>query len=132
MNEYYKSLSLTDQLRHLDVRSDVTLTDFSTCSEGNVTALSQLEPYGNGNPEPVFEFPKLTVLSRRLMGAENQHVKYRFADPKGSSMEMIAFNKASEFTAETGDIVSVWCELGINEWNGRRAVEGRLLKLAEV
>lgn len=132
MNDYYKTLSLTDQLRHLDVRSDVTLTDFSLCSDGNVVALSKLEPYGNGNPEPVFEFPKLTVQSRRVMGAEGQHVKYRFADHKGSVMDMIAFNKASKFTADIGETVSVWCELGINEWNGRRAVEGRLLKLKEV
>lgn len=131
VNNYYKSLKLVDQLRHLDVRSDVTLPDFSTCTEGNVVALSQLEPYGNGNPEPVFEFSKLTVLNRRTMGAEGQHVKYRFADKNGQNMEMIAFNKAAEFTADIGDIATVWCELGINEWNGRRAVEGRLLKLTE-
>lgn len=131
VNDYYKTLNLTDQLRHLDVRSDVTLTDFSLCSDGNVSALTQLEPYGNGNPEPIFEFPKLTVQTRRTMGAEGQHVKYRFMDHKGSVMDMIAFNKASDFTADIGDEVSVWCELGINEWNGRRAVEGRLLKLRE-
>ena len=131
VNDYYKGLNLTDQLRHLDVRSDVTLTDFSLCSEGNVTALSRLEPYGNGNPEPVFEFPNLTVQNRRTMGAEGQHVKYRFMDHKGSTMEIIAFNTAAEFSADIGDMVSVWCELGINEWNGRRAVEGRLLKLRD-
>lgn len=129
VNSYYKTLGLTDQLRHLDVRSDVTLADFSLCSEGNVSALSQLEPYGNGNPEPVFEFAKLTVLGRRTMGSEGQHVKYRFMDHKGSMMEMIAFNKSAEYTAEIGDVISVWCELGVNEWNGRRTVEGRLLKL---
>jgi len=74
MNEFYDSLKLIDQLRHLDVRSDVTLPDFSKCTEGNVSELSLLEPYGNGNPEPVFEFPNLTVTSRRMMGADNQHV----------------------------------------------------------
>jgi len=129
MNDYYKSLELTDQLRHLDIRSDVTLGDFSSCTEGNVKELSQLEPYGNGNPEPVFEFSKLTVLSRRTMGADGQHVKYRLKDKNGSSLEMIAFNKADKFIAVMGDSVQVWCELNINEWNGRRAVEGRLLKL---
>lgn len=129
VNDYYHSLQLVDQFRHLDVRSDVTLPDFSLCTEGNVSALRQLEPYGNGNPEPVFEFSKLTVISRRTMGAEQQHVKYRFADMNGQFMEMIAFNKATEFTAEAGDMVAAWSELGINEWNGRRAVEGRLLKM---
>jgi len=129
MNEFYDSLKLIDQLRHLDVRSDVTLPDFSKCTEGNVSELSLLEPYGNGNPEPVFEFPNLTVTSRRMMGADNQHVKYRFSDQKGQSMEMIAFNKADEFTAQIGAEVTAWGELGINEWNGRRSVEGRLVKL---
>jgi len=71
------------------------------------------------------------VTSRRTMGADNQHVKYRFLDQKGQSMEMIAFKKADEFTAEIGAEVTAWGELGINEWNGRRAVEGRLLKLQQ-
>jgi len=44
-------------------------------------------------------------------------------------MEMIAFNKADEFTAQIGAEVTAWGELGINEWNGRRSVEGRLVKL---
>lgn len=129
VNQYYRSLELVDQLRHLDVRSDVTLPDFSTCTEGNVTQLSQLEPYGNGNPEPVFEFSRLHILNRRTMGSDGQHVKYRFTDRNSQTMEMIAFNKAAEFTADVGDTVTAWSELGINEWNGRRAVEGRLRKL---
>lgn len=129
VNGYYRSLGLDDQMRHLEVRSDVTLPDFAKCTAGNVRDLEQLEPYGNGNPEPVFEFSRLTILNRRTMGADGQHVKYRFADKNGQSMEMIAFNKADVFTADIGETVSVWCELGINEWNGRRAVEGRLLRL---
>ncbi len=129
VNQYYKDLKLSDQQRHLEVRSDVTLTDFSKCTEGNVLSLTQLEPYGHGNPEPVFEFPKLIVENRRTMGAEGQHVKYRFVDAHGQTMEMIAFNKAESFTAVMGDEVRVWCQLDINEWNGRCAVEGRLLKL---
>lgn len=129
MNSYYHQQKFTDQLRHLDVQSDVTLPNFSQCTEGNVNDLSLLEPYGNGNREPVFEFPGLTVVSRRTMGADGQHVKYRFLDANQQYMEMIAFNKSAEFAADVGDIVTVWCELSINEWNGRRAVEGRLLKL---
>ena len=132
VNDYYRGLNLVDQLRHLEVRSDVTLPDFALCTEGNISALSRLEPYGNGNPEPVFEFSKLTIMNRRTMGADGQHVKYRFADKNGQSMEMIAFNKADTFTADIGEMAAVWCELGINEWNGRKAVEGRLLRLEVV
>ena len=129
VNQYYRELKLSDQHKHLVVRSDLTLTDFSKCTEGNVVSLSQLEPYGHGNSEPVFEFPKLIVEHRRVMGADGQHVKYRFVDNNGQTMEMIAFNKAETFNAGMGDEVRVWCQLDINEWNGRRNVEGRLLRM---
>ncbi|MEO5499277.1 MAG: single-stranded DNA exonuclease RecJ, partial [Candidatus Saccharimonadales bacterium] len=129
VNQYYRDLQLSDQRRHLEVRSDVTLTEFSKCTEGSVVSLSRLEPYGHGNPEPVFEFSKLTVENRKTMGTEGQHVKYRFLDGRGQRMEMIAFNKAESFTAAMGDEVRVWCQLDINEWNGRRNVEGRLLRM---
>lgn len=129
VNAYYRSLKLADQTKHLEPVGEVTLPDFTQCAENAVVALSQLEPFGNGNREPVFEFTNLTVLSRRTMGADNQHVKYRFEDRKGKMMDMIAFNKAEVFTAEIGEQVNVWCKLEINEWNGRRSVEGMLKRL---
>ena len=129
VNAYYKQLKLSDQTKHLQVVGEVTLPDFGQVAENAVAELSQLEPYGLGNREPVFEFTNLTVVSRKTMGADNQHVKYRFADRKSKMMDMIAFNKADVFTADIGDVVNVWGELGINEWNGRRSVEGILKRL---
>ena len=132
VNAYHRSLKLADQKRHLVAASEVTLPDFSQLAENAVTELSQLEPFGHGNKEPVFEFTNLTVVSRRTMGADNQHVKYRFEDRNGKMMDMIAFGKADVFTAEVSERVNVWCELGINEWNGRRSVEGTLKRLEPV
>lgn len=129
VNVYYRTLKLSDQSKHLEAVGEVTLPDFSQCVENAVSALSQLEPYGNGNKEPVFEFTNLTVISRRTMGADNQHVKYRFEDRNGKMMDMLAFGKADVFAADVGDMVNVWCELGINEWNGRRSVEGMLKRI---
>jgi single-stranded-DNA-specific exonuclease len=130
VNEYYRTLKLRDQERHFAVKGEVTLLDFDHCTEENVSRLSALEPYGNGNPEPIFEFQNLVVTERRVMGGEGQHVKYTFRDKQGQSLQMIAFNKASVFVDAVGEVVSVWCELGINEWKGRRNVEGRLLKIS--
>lgn len=132
VNAYHRSLKLADQKRHLVAASEVTLPDFSQLAENAVTELSQLEPFGHGNKEPVFEFTNLTVVSRRTMGADNQHVKYRFEDRNGKMMDMIAFGKADVFTGEVSERVNVWCELGINEWNGRRSVEGMLKRLEAI
>ncbi len=132
VNAYHAQLKLPDQTKHIQAASEVTLPDFALCIENAVAELAQLEPYGHGNREPVFEFTHLTVVSRKTMGADNQHVKYRFADRKGKMMDMIAFGKADVFTADIGDIVNVWGELGINEWNGRRSVEGMLKRIERV
>jgi len=129
VNTFYHSLGLIDQARYLDVRSDVTLVNFERCTEADVVSLQKLEPYGHGNPEPVFQITPLTVVGRKTMGAGNQHVKYRLEDEHAAVMEFVAFSKADVFTAEVGEHVSVWCELAINEWQGRRSVEGRLLKM---
>lgn len=132
INGYYHSLKLADQTGHLRAGGEVTLPDFVQVAESAVVELSQLEPFGHGNREPVFEFTNLIVISRRTMGADNQHVKYRFEDRSGKTMDMIAFNKADVFTADIGESVNVWCELGINEWNGRISVEGKILRVEYV
>lgn len=132
VNAYHRSLKLADQKKHLVAASEVTLPDFSQLVENAVSELSQLEPFGHGNREPVFEVTNLTVVSRRTMGADNQHVKYRFEDRNGKMMDMIAFGKADVFTEDIGDGVNVWCELGINEWNGRRSVEGMLKRMERI
>ena len=131
MNEYHHSLKLVDQIKHLEPVGEVTLSDFSLCSESNIMPLSQLEPFGHGNREPVFEFTNLTVISRRLMGADNQHVKYRFEDSKGKMMDMIAVGKADVLNAQMGYVVAAWAELRLNERNRRRSVEGLLKKMKE-
>ncbi|OYW85685.1 hypothetical protein B7Z17_01860, partial [Candidatus Saccharibacteria bacterium 32-49-10] len=129
VNAYHRSLNLSDQTKYRDTRSDVTLMSFAECTEEQVRQISQLEPFGQGNPEPIFQITPLTILSRRTMGSSNQHVKYRLEDTEGRTMDFIAFSKAEVFQLGPGEQVTIWCELAINEWQGRRSVEGRLLKM---
>jgi hypothetical protein len=63
------------------------------------------------------------------MGDHGQHVKYTLADVHDKTFQLIAFNAADRYTHEIGERVSVWLELTVNEWQGRRTVEGRLLRM---
>lgn len=128
---HYRGLELGDQRHYLLPRADVSLDDFAALGESLITAIKRLEPYGNGNPEPIFSIASVSVAGRRVMGVSGQHVKYTFADRMGRQFQMIAFSKADEFTAQVGDRVTVWCELTLNEWQGRKAVEGRLLRIED-
>mgnify|MGYP000883261448 FL=1 len=129
VNEFYDSLQLTNQERYLLPRADVEIDDFSEIDEELVANLAKMEPFGNGNPEPVLKITRASVLSMRRMGADGQHVKLALRDKNGKVLQMLAFNAPEEFFREPGDEVSVWFQSTVNEWQGVRTVEGRLLHI---
>ena len=131
VNEFYDSLQLTNQERYLLPRADVEIGDFSEITEELIENLAKMEPFGNGNPEPVLTIARASVLSMRRMGADGQHVKLALRDKNGKVLQMLAFNAPEEFFRDLGDEVAVWFQPTINEWQGVRTVEGRLLHVSE-
>jgi single-stranded-DNA-specific exonuclease len=129
MNDYYRSLKLTNQTETLLVSADVEFTNFDPVDEAAVASLATLEPHGKGNESPIILFGPVVVSQRRTMGAENQHVKYTLIDAKGLRRNLVAFNASDKYEAVEGDTVRVWCEPSINEWRGVRNVEGFLLRM---
>ena len=129
VNEFYDSLQLTNQERYLLPRADVEIDDFSEITEELIENLAKMEPFGNGNPEPVLTIARASVLSMRRMGADGQHVKLALRDKNGKVLQMLAFNAPEEFFREPGDEVVAWFQPVVNEWQGVRTVEGRLLHI---
>jgi single-stranded-DNA-specific exonuclease len=127
VNDFYKEMQLKDQPSLLLPRADgeAALGDLD---ETLVEHLKQLEPFGSGNPQPILKSIGVLVMNRRTMGAESQHVKLSLAH-ENKTIDMIAFNAPDHFFVEPGETVNVWYSVDINEWNGRRSVEGSLLHL---
>jgi single-stranded-DNA-specific exonuclease recJ len=94
--------------------------------------LAKMEPFGNGNAEPILKITEATVLSMRRMGADGQHVKLTLRDKNDVALQMLAFNAPEEFFCEVGDEVSAWFQPTVNEWQGMKSVEGRLLYISGV
>ena len=130
VNEFYKAQKLFDQAKILLPKEDVSISDFREVNEELFEKLNLLEPFGNGNPEPVIKAAELLVLGQRRMGTEAQHVKLELQDNLKRSMHFLAFNAPEHFFVEPGEYVTVWFQPTINEWQGRRSVEGRLLHLS--
>lgn len=131
VNEFYDSLQLTNQERYLLPRADVEIDDFSEINEELIENLAKMEPFGNGNPEPVLTIARTSVLSMRRMGADGQHIKLALRDKNSKVLQVLAFNAPEEFFREPGDEVAAWFQPTINEWQGVRTVEGRLLHVSE-
>lgn len=128
VNEFYAQQKLVDQQALLLPKADVS-AGFGDVSEELVAQIATLEPFGNGNSQPIIKSESVTVVGQRRMGNESQHLKLELRDPKGSTLQLLAFSAPEHFFVDVGERVSVWYQPDINEWNGRRTVEGRLLHL---
>lgn len=126
VNEYYRSLKLKNQIDLLLPNADVE-APFHQLDEALVTDLARLEPFGNGNPQPIFTTNAVVVGVRR-MGSDGQHVKLTLQS-EGGNMDMIAFSAAEHYFVSPGEHVQVWYTFDINEWNGRRTIEGMMIHL---
>lgn len=132
VNEFYESLNLKNQFEKLLPKADVTIEDLSEVTEELVTDLAQLEPFGNGNPEPVLRLNEALVTNLRRMGADGQHLKIQVQDVNSKRIELLAFNASQSWFIEPGERINIWFEPNINEWNGSRTVEGALRHLEVV
>jgi len=128
LNDFYNSLDLHGQEELLLPKAD-TNANLNEVTDDLIDLLSQLEPFGYGNPQPILKTDSLLVVNSRKMGDSAQHLKLELQDENGDSMWFLAFNAPDYFFVENGTRLSIWYHPDINEWQGRRTVEGRLLHL---
>lgn len=97
-----------------------------------VEALDMLEPYGAGNPKPVFSLSGVTVTCLADVGG-GRHLKMR-ASRDGRTMDMIFFSVTRQQSGlAVGDRADVAFSPQINEFRGNRTVQLHLVdvRLAE-
>ncbi|MCX6740283.1 MAG: single-stranded-DNA-specific exonuclease RecJ [Candidatus Parcubacteria bacterium] len=96
--------------------------------------LEKFEPFGASNPKPLFLVKNLRVENVRTVGGDNKHLKlFLKHDNMVKSFEAIGFgmgNLISEIRYE--DLVDIVCEINLNEFNGTRKLELRLVDLRKV
>ena len=101
----------------------------------NARDLLRLEPFGEGNREPVFLVSGMRVLQPRACGAGNRHLKlilsYKGADDeKPRNYDAIAFG-AGEWADmfPEGSMVDALVEMGVNVWNGSENLSLRVVDM---
>ena len=89
-----------------------------------INQLAQLEPFGMGNPAPVFLLDAVDVVSARAVGAENAHLKLTLSQD-GAMMDAIAF----QIGARAGTLYGL-CSLAVsptaNTFGGKTTAECRV------
>ena len=83
---------------HIDVPMPLSYADRSFIRE-----LSCLEPFGTGNPKPLFARKNVSLLSGKVLGKNKNVGKFRIADEEGRTYDMIYFgdlNQLNDFLTE--------------------------------
>ncbi len=115
--------TLTDEQRQRSLRLDAQVP-LALFDLKMVHAIDELEPYGMGNPRPLFLAEPVRIVDPpRPVGANKNHLQFRF-EQGGTILKGIAWDKAESWNhLQAGDRCAIAFEPMINDWNGRKAVE---------
>ncbi|MEO5328496.1 MAG: single-stranded-DNA-specific exonuclease RecJ [Magnetococcus sp. THC-1_WYH] len=98
------------------------ITDFPL---ETVYQLERLQPFGRGNPEPVFVFENVRVAEHRVL--KEKHLKCHLADLNGNTLEAIAFNVLPGLVGEgilsARQRLDVAGSLSVNRYQGRERIQ---------
>ncbi|MDF2839072.1 MAG: Single-stranded-D-specific exonuclease RecJ, partial [Evtepia sp.] len=110
----------------LDV--DVEITDVFSLTVDEVGQLSMLEPYGNGNPKPVFSLTGAVITCMADVGG-GRHLKMRVCRD-GRTLDAIFFSTTRvQSGMQVGDRVDLAFYPQINEYRDTRAVQLHLVDI---
>ena len=91
--------------------------------------VDQLEPVGQQNPTPRFASYNLTVAELTPVGSTGQHLRL-VLEGDGVSRRFILFRQGDTSTRfAIGTRVDVVYEVGVNEWNGNRELELKVVDM---
>ncbi len=95
-----------------------------------VDQCEKLQPYGEGHRKPIFAVYDLTLQDCLLMGKTKKHIRITFRSPDGGMLKCVGFSMADRFEdLQKPARYDVAFELGVNEWNGRRDIQCKLVDI---
>ena len=113
--------------RHYDMELTSAYADLDL-----VALLSQLEPLGEGNPEPLFVFRNLKVQWSKRIGKDMSHLKVIFAGDGGRLIDGIAYGQAAWYEwFKDHDRVDVLCRLEKNTYRDETKLQMQIIDLRE-
>lgn len=117
--ETFADKELDDEKLKRTLRVDCEIS-LAEASEALWKLMSDFEPFGFGNSEPVFVSRNVQVDDARLVGADGKHLKLRIKDDKSKVMiDAIAFGMGEFYGKLRPDTsIAIAYSIDMNVWNG--------------
>ncbi len=125
---FRKTINELAELSEEDLQMKVSIDmrlPFPYITEELIHELELLEPFGKGNPKPLFAERNLRVISPRIFGRNRNVLKCRLQDERGSQMEAVYFGdvEACLKAMEEKQVMSFTYYPSVNEYMGRRSLQ---------
>lgn len=117
VNEYAK-VNLPPEFLDKKIEADLVLP-FGLVNLEVYNMLTVLEPYGVGNPAPLFVTRNVRIVDQRLVGRSGTHLKL-VLEKDGTKVEAVQFGRSDKIEADSIDLCY---RLSENKWNGKAMVE---------
>lgn len=91
--------------------------------DGNlISDIERLQPFGAANPSPVFALNNLTLLQKKLMGQNKNHLKLIIEDSQSNTYDCIWWSKG-DISLKTGDRLDIAFCPQVNTYNGNTTIQ---------
>ena len=122
INEISQNFIKEDDLSpELKIDTQISLSDINF---GLIKDISVLEPFGIGNPQPVFCSYKNIISDWRLVGGKREHLKIRIKE-ENRTLEGIGFklSRIGNQIFSENKVVDLAFNIELNKWNGTEKVQ---------
>lgn len=121
INEYAAEILVPEELvPRVLLDAELTAGDISRQLAGAVAAM---EPFGQGNPEPLFVSRAMKVIDRQRVG-DGSHLRLRVGGNGGGAISCIGFGLGElESSLELGSNVDMCYAIRLNTYNGVESVQ---------
>lgn len=90
--------------------------------------IMQCAPFGEGNRQPIFAATNVRVIGADTMGATKAHLRLSVVPPEGGMHQLVGFGFGHLVKSlPPGSPIDVAFEIDINEWNGSKKLQLRLV-----
>ncbi len=137
LEKFYEKMSrnIDKELEGIDLSPEISVDmelspkdiDFDLVED-----LKKMEPFGQGNREPVFMLKNLTIQDLKWLGNGEKHLKLFLQPGDGSPklFEAIGFSMLDRFSdIKVGEKINLLFNLSQDEWNGNKKIQMKIIDL---
>jgi len=136
MEKFYEKLSgiIEEDLAGKDIPPNIEIDLEITAADINwdlLEAIKKLQPFGEGNEEPIFLMKNLIVEDVKIVGNGSKHMKLSLrAESSPKVFESIGFGLGeNKLELKNGDAIDIVFNLQEDEWNGNKKMQLNLVDI---